>query len=370
VSESSRKFYGVQILRAFAALLVVMVHAYDSSAYSVRNGSRFYRPYGLANGSFGVDIFFAISGLVMFLTASSIMRRTGRRHAWKEFIWRRVLRIVPPYYFFTTLKLLLLFLLPGFFAYKKSSLWNIAASYLFLPSINAEGRIAPVLPVGWTLIYEMLFYLVLMLALFAWQPILRFSMAIIIPLALAGFMIPRSWGGLTYLAHPIELEFLFGMLVGVCVKRRYSLPPWTAVSTLILAFIVALSITQGNKTDPNSSMRFLFWGITGALILLSVTSLESIYSFKKHKLLLLMGDSSYVLYLCHIFLVPVVASMVIRLGLTGLTGVVAVVIGGSGLSIAVAIALHLWLERPMLRFLGERRLPWSLTSADSASAVR
>jgi exopolysaccharide production protein ExoZ len=371
MKESSQKFYGVQILRAIAALLVVFFHIAQANAKIAPGGWGSYHPQGLLNGSFGVDIFFAISGMVLYLSASSLVHRMDRKHAWKEFLWRRVLRVVPLYYLFTTLKLLLFLAVPAAFDYNKNfSLWHIIASYLFLPAYNVQGAPVPILPAGWTLSYEMLFYIVITLALFAWQPILRFAVLILVPLAIAGYIIPRSWGGLTYLAHPIEAEFLFGMLVGVCVQRRYALPAWAAVGAMVLMFVTVLSGPQAGQVGQIAMPRFLLWGIPAALILLSITSLESVYSFRRHRYWLLLGDSSYVLYLSHDFVVPGVAFCVRRLGLTGFAGAGTNMICGCGLSIAVAVILHLWLERPMLRFLGERRLPWSLISADSASVAR
>ncbi len=369
MKQPSQKFYSVQILRAIAALLVVFFHTYNAGLSVLPHGWGSFHPRALMNGSFGVDIFFGISGLVMYLSASSVARRMDRRHAWKEFLWRRILRVVPLYYFFTTLKLLLFYFFPvAFVSTRGFSLWHIIASYLFLPAYNVQGGIVPVLDVGWTLSYEMLFYLVITLALFVWQPILRFALWIIFPLAMLGFFIPRHWGGLTFLAHPIEMEFLFGMLVGFCMKQRIALPAWAAVVMLVLASFLALCIDP--VQDQTAPLRFLIWGIPAALILLSVTSLESVYSFKRHRFWLLLGDSSYVLYLSHAFVVPAVVFFVRPIHLKGFAGIAAIMILGCGLSTAVAVALHLWLERPLLRFLGERRLPWSLTSADSASAAQ
>ena len=41
----------------------------------------------------------------------------------------------------------------------------VAGSYLFLPVTDSAGHFRPVLPVGWTLTYEFLFYLLFAAAL-------------------------------------------------------------------------------------------------------------------------------------------------------------------------------------------------------------
>ena len=72
------------------------------------------------------------------------------------------------------------------------------------------GQPEPPLVVGWTLSYEMLFYAIVTAAIAFRQPLLRWSALIIGTLALLGLVLPHRWGGATYLADPIELEFLAG----------------------------------------------------------------------------------------------------------------------------------------------------------------
>src|SRR5215471_1422417 len=81
--------FNVQFLRAVAAMLVVVHHlqAMVNANYGTEWSSRF--------GTFGVDVFFVISGFIMFYT-----NRTMRRGA-REFISNRLLRIVPLYWLAT-----------------------------------------------------------------------------------------------------------------------------------------------------------------------------------------------------------------------------------------------------------------------------
>jgi len=88
-------FNSIQVLRAIAALLVVLEHV------------RF-----LNCGAFGVDIFFCISGfMIMFSTHKST----------RHFIKKRFIRILPLYYIMTFGTFLLLILFPSMFEQTKAN---------------------------------------------------------------------------------------------------------------------------------------------------------------------------------------------------------------------------------------------------------
>ncbi len=95
MSNSKEKLYSIQILRAYAAILVVISHVWNNGILP-----------GTFNelGGFGVDIFFVISGFIMCLTVS--LKNTKHENA-KNFIVRRIIRIFP-IYIICTIPLLLL----------------------------------------------------------------------------------------------------------------------------------------------------------------------------------------------------------------------------------------------------------------------
>src|SRR6185437_15681181 len=77
---------------------------------------------------------------------------------WSRFLEDRVIRIVPMYWLMTTVKLAGLFVIPWVALHSDTQLWHTIASYLFIPARNAAGDHLPLLPVGWTLNFEMFFY--------------------------------------------------------------------------------------------------------------------------------------------------------------------------------------------------------------------
>src|SRR5690606_35540078 len=136
-----KTLYGIQYLRAFAALAVVVFHAAE------RTGMHF------AIGAAGVDVFFVVSGFIMM--AISDHRQTSPF----IFLKNRLLRIAPNYWIVTGI--MIIGAVAGLFPNMKLDFFHIMGSFFFFPvaSPNAE-QFWPVLVQGWTLNYEAFFYAV------------------------------------------------------------------------------------------------------------------------------------------------------------------------------------------------------------------
>ena len=91
----SHRIESIQCLRAIAALLVVVDHAMLTFVsgpgafvhYSVHDTTRVAESLG----SFGVEVFFLISGFIM---TSTMYGRFGTPGASADFLWKRLIRIV------------------------------------------------------------------------------------------------------------------------------------------------------------------------------------------------------------------------------------------------------------------------------------
>jgi exopolysaccharide production protein ExoZ len=141
----SSPLVSIQALRAIAALLVFWGHAILT--LNPKEAAEFPRLYG----PFGVDLFFVISGFVMVYSSERLFGRPG---APIKFFARRLARIVPLYWAATAI--LVWFVVP--YASTKA----VLGSLFFVPHLPVE---APLLFVGWTLIFEMFFYVVFAIAL-------------------------------------------------------------------------------------------------------------------------------------------------------------------------------------------------------------
>ena len=195
----------IQALRAYAAIIVVLFHA--SILVSVNGFS-----YGILKsatfniekwGDFGVDIFFIISGYIMF------MINAKRKQSPLEFITDRIKRIVPVYWVLTILFTCLLLFVPFAFRNLNFSSEHFITSLLFISKyFNYES---PVLYVGWTLEYEMFFYLAFAIVLFLRKnsPIQQIVLLTLI------FLISIAFGTFT----SIIFEFLYGGIIFIFFNK-------------------------------------------------------------------------------------------------------------------------------------------------------
>ena len=87
-----------------------------------------------------------------------------------QFLQRRLLRVLPLYWFYTLLKVALLAAVPAVAMRYSLDLSHLAASLAFVPWTSPWGEVQPVLPVGWTLNFEMLFYALFALAMLLGLP--------------------------------------------------------------------------------------------------------------------------------------------------------------------------------------------------------
>jgi exopolysaccharide production protein ExoZ len=343
----------VQALRAIAALLVVAYHAVDW--WTARFTSSDV-PLWL-NGGAGVDVFFVISGLVMVLSTERLANRT---HAGLVFLRHRITRIVPLYWAVTTAKIAAVLMLPTLVMRTRLNWAYVLSSYALLPVHDANGEFKPVLPVGWTLTYEMFFYLLVGLALYLRRPILRVASPVLGVVYLLG-MLPRSlWPNLSDFANPIVVEFLYGVVIALALRRGRHLPIGIAGLSLICgtAVIVTVPVISG-------LLRPFVWGVPAAMMVAGAVALEPVLAPRIPRWLLASGDASYAIYLTHGFVVPAIGLALVRLDVSGGVSLAAAVIGSLVVSTGVGWVTYVILERPTLALF--RRQPASARLTTIAS---
>jgi len=330
---------GLQGLRFVAAMLVVVMHSTES--VHGRGGD----VAGWSIGSFGVDIFFVISGFVMALTAPLAAGAwRSRVAAAVEFMRRRILRVVPLYWAYTLLKLILVLAIPAAALRTRPELGHIVTSFLFLPGMDPTGVIMPFMPVGWTLNYEMFFYAVFAIAIALAAPRIIFCMAAFAALIALANLFPGTTA-LRFYGNAFVFEFVWGMLLAYLWWRGLRLPAWAAVGAVAVGAYLVL--VHGL---PAGSVRFLTWGACAALIVYGVVSLESsLHAFRFLPQLRFLGDSSYSLYLSHTFVVPITVAVLVRY-LSGPAAVVAMMV----LATFVGSLSYVFLEKPVTNFLKHR----------------
>ena len=293
-------------------------------------------------GVAGVDIFFVISGFVMMISSQPKM---GKPLSGTDFIKRRVERIVPLYWIYTTLKVLLVLAVPAVGMRSLGGAWQVISSYLFLPAV-------PVLAVGWTLNFEMFFYLLFAIALALGIRPLR----MLAPLFVLILLVPASVFariGLIDWSNPIILEFLFGMSLYVAYRRGWlRLPRTGALLLATLGFIVILAAGG----DGRPMLRPLLLGLPALAIVSAGIALESRLGDKVPRWLVENGDASYSIYLSHTFVLHFAGVALGHIRASGgafvqLIAVTVMVV----MSILVGILSYRFLEKPMIDYFRNRR---------------
>ncbi|MCC0804806.1 acyltransferase [Methylobacterium sp. W2] len=353
-----KQIASVQILRGLAALMVVFGHAqHHTLVQSIKLGGSFERVHFLPWGA-GVDIFFVISGFIMVYASEDFF---GREGASREFLARRVARIVPLYWMFTALYILFLMVgLAG--ATKEFSGWpNIVASFAFWPAY-AAGHAAPmpVLELGWTLNYEMFFYVVfaVFLGLRRNQTVVAVA-ALLGSLVFAGFILQPSAAAPFFWTRPIVLEFVLGMGIALLLRHGVVLSGLMRAAILVggVTILVADPINSSHQaidwTTPNDAWRVIGWGLPAALIVCAAALGRQGQPSRLTKLGVHLGDASYVLYLSHPFVIVGIRKAMQWTGFEETTQAWPMLAVTVVSCCVFAVFAHRFVERPMTRFIQE-----------------
>lgn len=282
------------MLRAFAAGIVVIAHA--QVHLHIRGLIPEVNPL-LDLGRVGVDLFFIISGFIMVYIANNKFSELG---ASRDFIIKRFIRVVPIYWIYTFALSALMILLPQLVSQSKSvGLEHFMASLFFVPWENNIGHIKPILAVGWTLNFEIYFYLVFAILLFFPKRYFLISLSIILLSGVIFGLIFKSLPTPMYVTtSPLLLEFLLGCIIGTLYIGQLRLPIWLAYLLTILGIMgLIYPINDITLNIP----RFIKWGIPSGMLIIGILFLEKLKAIPISHTLVKLGDSSYSLYLTHIF---------------------------------------------------------------------
>ena len=325
------RLHALQYLRAVAALAVV----YSHSVIQVEDYARYL---GEA-GSFGVDIFFVISGFIMIYIAKPD-DRPGK------FIVHRIRRVVPLYWFFTGLMALILLLLPGVF---KATVFDIPAlltSLAFIPhwSLAQENVVWPIVAPGWSLNFEMYFYAIFALSLFLAQRfrVLFISVVITTVFIIATLLHDGESAMAQFFSKSMVFEFIFGMLLALAWKRGFRIPSSTAPWLMLLA----ASLLLIKLPLP----RILEFGVPSLLLVAGCLYVK----VKEYRWAVLLGDASYALYLSHIFTLGVLRKFLAPLLGEGQVAAYLFVAISLVICTLVSIVIHKYIDNWLLRM---ERLP-------------
>jgi exopolysaccharide production protein ExoZ len=337
----------IQILRLLAAVAVVAFHAWGVAPDGFKIPESAIA-FALAHGGHGVDLFFVISGFIIFYAT----HRASLTPA--EFLRRRVERIVPLYFLVTFAVIALAVTLPDTFGTEG---WytprHILKSLAFIAFTDGE---MPVVYLGWSLEYEMYFYLavafLMALTRDAWRNIVMIFSALVIIGQIPG--VGTMLGNYAFFVDPMILEFVFGIIAAsIFVNGRVGWP---------IALPAVCAITAVLAADPAS--RVIVFGIPSACLVAAAAyvSRKRIDLSWPERALARLGDASYSIYLVQVQTVSLASASIASL--VPVIPPVLLVTVTSGIVVALGLLLNIVAERPLLnlcRRIGRPRTRVALT---------
>lgn len=256
----------IDVLRGLAATAVVLRHSDE----------RFLL------GSIGVDFFFVISGFVM--------ANLYRSRSASQFMLDRAWRIFPIYWV-ALLPWIIVRIVNG----DGVTLRDSIVSALLVP--NWFGVTATYLGVAWTLLFELLFYAGVALAI-------RLGSLLVPALLFAAAVIARPYVDFTllhFLGSPMIFEFIFGVVIACAPIRRFAgvVLLFAGALWLILFPNIWLEDYRVAMSYGPAVQRVMLWGLPAAAMVYGTLTLERAFKGRAVDALLVLGAASYSIYLVH-----------------------------------------------------------------------
>jgi len=283
------KLLGLQILRGLAAWIVVFYHI-NQSYFNFNPPFDFLKI--LEYGRFGVDIFFVLSGFIMY-NSVKYTKRGGF-----SFLLDRIFRIFPIYWLMTFLLIIFTIILP-IESYRTSFTWDTLLKSLFLfPCENPKFTgFFPFLIVGWTLTFEMFFYSILSISLY-----LNKKLAIIIAILIISIL-SFILGDIEFLGNSNALlyEFVFGVLIAHVYttiesskNAKILINPRDISLLVIIIFIYSYLVIK--------YFGFIYpvkLSVAGFIVVVFLLLENIVRKFPRLQFFVVLGDISYSTYIIH-----------------------------------------------------------------------
>lgn len=293
-------YQSIHTLRGLAAVMIVLLHAHP--------------PWGSWQLLSGVPLFFVISGFVIF-TATH-----GRPFDWREYACRRFLRIYPLWWismawFCGVTLMAFLDIVPD--------PRHIIESVILFPTQGAGNRIEPILFVGWSLFYEVLFYTLFGVAM----ALGRWWIALFVTTGLGALGVIFPFENFYFLVFTADYFFAFalGMVIAWAAAHNFRAPPW-----------IALIGIAGILFEIREPLGVITWC---AMIVAGAVGAQA--RWPRSRAADFLGTASYAIYLFHASVTVVLITLFPELHW--------LVIAALGL--AFGCVAHLIFERPLLRWM-------------------
>ena len=324
----------IQLLRAIAALLVLLHHALPH--YQVMGETLVLIDKVAYWGFMGVDIFFVISGFIMAYTTFHKPRTLQNS---RTFLKHRLFRIYLGYWPF----LLFAFLLFWFTNPAKIPSFDLVGSFFLLNTTMSEL----LLPISWSLSYELYFYFLFLFSfLFSLQqlyrviPLLTLLILTLVLIAHSTTLLPSN-----FFYSPYLLEFFGGVLL--YQFKEYLMRWWVLVLSIV---VIVVAYGYGiHYESKNGLYRILTFGVGAFFLTLMFLILEQKNIYSANRYAIALGDASYTLYLSHLIIINLFYFMGFRAFFSG-EGVLLPLLGLCMIifiSITFSLLYYKFIEKPL-----------------------
>ena len=317
----ARRIDVIQLLRGIAAILICVFHLKGL----FNTATTHYGTTLFGGGAIGVLLFCIISGFIIYYTTR---KSDGSPLYVKNFMIKRLIRIIPLYYIMV---LFWVFAYDTHLDYFSKDIMTLVKTFSFVPMFDSPAGPAygmPPLKVGWSLNYEIFFYIIIAATLFVkrfrWEMVFAVfaGLVILIPLLSRGFVsfnpsINYHFGFLylSLMTNPILLYFAVGVALGILFESSFEIrAKWIQTSLLILS--IFLFLLTYFRVSPMFNNFFINLFICGTLVF-ALLFFNKNNGIRVPALFVYLGDMSYSLYLIHPTIVIVFPRFLRLLGIGG-----------------------------------------------------
>ena len=329
--------HSINMIRTLSCISIVIFHI---TKFTNANSDSVTLSF---NASPGFHLFLLISGFILVYI-------TNPEDQPVPFMMKRAVRILPLYWLMTSVVIVMVAFKPWLFQKADLSAEHIVQSFLLLPYYDLEGHLHPILFVGWTLGYIMLFYLIFAISLLAkakHQIPLTLVMTVGLIFAAQWFPAPafRQFYG-----DPILFEFASGCIIGLALRQPSVIAFIKRTPMWPFALIGAIGLCVATWLHYSGWAKIATFAPPAALLVFAAAGQDIFRTPLNNVVFRLGGQISYGIYLIHPIVLPVLAVLIFKYIDTGALGIT--------LIFATVLPLTTWLAYLSFRYFETPSNKW------------
>jgi peptidoglycan/LPS O-acetylase OafA/YrhL len=212
--------------------------------------------------------------------------------------------------------------------------------------------------VGWTLNFEMAFYLLLAASLLLRNELLR-NVLVMVALTLIAI-----WGAFTrpenpilaFFSEPLLLNFVFGMAIGLVTPHLPKSAAKSALTGVLALAIAGMAVQLAAPVMFPWLSTAITCGLPSAILIAALVVAERWGWRITSPTIILLGDATYAIYLTHPFVTAGMEKLTAQMTLHPAGYVIAMIVAMTAAA-AVGIFVHRYVEAPLNDIARRVRFP-------------